>query len=258
MDKATLLGIVAGVLLLGWATLSGGSLSAFVDARALAITLGGTMAALLISTPLSRIRTLLPLLRAVLMGKEQNVHAWIEELVRMTAVARQEGLLALEEEAELLGDPFFQKGMMLAVDGTDPTKVRDLMELEIAALEERHRLGAQMFDLMARLAPAFGLVGTLIGLIRMLGQMENPRAVGPGMAVALVATLYGVLLANLLFAPISAKLKARSGEEVRAKEVILEGILAIQGGETPGMVKDRLQSFLSLRDRQEVHWQGEN
>lgn len=249
MDKFTLIGILAGLVLLAWAVLTGGPVSAFVDGRALAIILGGLLITALIARPLPQLLHLLGALKRALTQPEEDLQALVQRLAGLAMVRRRDGLLALEDAAEEAGDSFFYKGMMLAVDGNDDRLIRELLELEIDGLEQRHRQGSAVLDQLARLAPAFGLVGTLVGLIRMLGHMDKPGAVGPGMAVALVATLYGVLLANLVFAPLSTRLKARSAAEVRRRELIMEGILALQSGEGPAMIIERLEGFMSARER---------
>ena len=145
---------------------------------------------------------------------------------------------ALEDAAYQLGDEFLQKGILLIVDGTDPELVKNIMETELAFLEERHKEGQSIFETMGTLAPAFGLIGTIIGLINMLKQLDNPSAIGPGMAVALVTTFYGAMFANLIFIPIAGKLKVRSREEVLIKEVMIEGMLSIQAGENPRIIEE--------------------
>lgn len=159
--------------------------------------------------------------------------------------ARREGLLALEQDVMEINDPFLQKGIQLVVDGTDPELVRNILETKLTFLEERHQKGRGLFSTMGQLAPSFGLIGTLIGLIQMLSQLDDPTNLGSGMAVALITTLYGALLANLLFNPLAGKLRIRSLEEVLLKEVMIEGVLSIQAGENPRIVREKLNAFLA-------------
>jgi len=173
----------------------------------------------------------------------------IKTLVQFTQKARREGLLALEDEAASVEDAFLSKGVQLVVDGTDPELVRSILETELSFLENRHRTGAAMFETMASLAPSFGMVGTLIGLIQMMGTLDDPEKIGPGMAVALVTTFYGTILANLVFTPLAGKLKVRSAEEILLREVMIEGILSIQAGDNPRIVEEKLNAFLAPKVR---------
>ena len=153
--------------------------------------------------------------------------------------------MALEEEADNLDDAFLQKGIRLVVDGTDPETVRQILDIEVTFLEERHQSGQQVFEFMGQVAPAFGMVGTLVGLIIMLGHLDEPSMIGPAMAVALITTFYGVVLSNLVFLPIAGKLRVKSAEEVLLREMMIEGILSIQAGENPHIVEQKLESFLA-------------
>ncbi len=245
LDLATLIGIGAGIFLMIWAMISGGSVREFLNLSGLAITLGGTLAATMIHYPLPRLRETFNIIRNVFRGDEEDVHSLMEQMVGYAERARREGLLALDEEADMAPDPFLRKGLGLVVDGIDPEMVRAIMERDLDALQVRHKQGAGLFETMAQYAPAFGLVGTLIGLVKMLNGIQDPAQIGPGMAVALLTTLYGALLANLIFQPIAGKLKVRSAEEILRKEAMLEGILAIQAGDGPSIIREKLNSFLA-------------
>lgn len=249
MDLATLIGIAAGALLVLWAMASNGTLLDFVNPASMAITLGGTLAATMVHYPWPRLRTTIKIVRNAFKRQEQDAQSLIQSLAGYAERARREGLLALEEEAENAPDPFLRKGLGLVVDGTDPEVVRTILENDLSSLEERHKQGAGLFETMASYAPAFGLVGTLIGLIQMLQGLDDPTKIGPGMAVALLTTLYGTLMANLIFLPIAGKLKVRSGEEIFRKEVMLEGILAIQAGDGSSIIQEKLNSFLAPGNR---------
>lgn len=244
MDLSTLAGLGLGLLLVALAMLKGGSFSDFINLTSLAITLGGTVAATLVYYPASRLRTLFPVLRKAFRSGEEDIDGLIGTLLGYAEAARKEGALALEPEAESASDPFLRKGLNLIVDGTDPEDVRAVLETDLAALEERHRQGAGLFETMAQFAPAFGLIGTLIGLIQMLKALDDPSRIGPTMGAALLTTLYGVLLANLVLLPIAGKLKTRSAAEVFRKEIAIEGLLAVQAGDTPAMVALKLNGFL--------------
>jgi chemotaxis protein MotA len=158
----------------------------------------------------------------------------------------------LEDAAYQVEDDFLKKGILLIVDGTDPELVRNILETELAFLEDRHKTGQSIFETMGALAPAFGMIGTLIGLIRMLRNLNNPEAIGPGMAVALLTTFYGALLANLVFIPVAGKLKIRSNEEILNKEVMIEGMLSIQAGENPRIIEEKLKAFLAPKIRESL------
>lgn len=178
--------------------------------------------------------------------------AVIKQLVGFADTARKEGLLALEGEIEKIEDPFFQRGLQLAVDGTDPADVREMLELDLDRMGARHRDGAGFFSTAAGMAPAMGMVGTVIGLVDMLGNLDDPSTLGPAMAVAFLTTLWGAFIANYFFQPIAARLKKLAADEMAAKELILEGILSIQAGANPRAVAGKLVSFLPPGEREAV------
>jgi chemotaxis protein MotA len=249
LDLATLVGIVMGTVLLVLAIMRNSALTDFVDFASVLIVIGGTIAATLIFYPLSRVLEIMKVVKNAFLGKDTDPAEVINTMVRFAERARREGLLALEDAAAELPDPFLRKGMQLVVDATDPDLVKGILETELAFLEERHKQGAGIFEAMALLAPAFGMIGTLIGLIGMLKTLDDPSTIGPNMAVALLTTFYGALLANFIFLPIAGKLKVRSAEEVLMKEVIIEGILSIQSGDPPRLVEDKLKAFLAPKMR---------
>jgi chemotaxis protein MotA len=252
-----MIGIATGALLLGWAVTKNGSLLDFIDPASFAITLGGTIAATMINYPLSRLKATLQIVRRVFTTHPDSLPDLIDALVHYAERARREGLLALEDEAENAEDPFLRKGLSLVVDGNDQEVIRQILENDLTALEQRHKQGAGLFESMAQYAPAFGLVGTLIGLVQMLRSIELPSQIGPGMAVALLTTLYGALLANLIFLPMAGKLKVRSAEEVLRKEVMVEGILAIQAGDGPVVLHAKLNAFLAPTRRADRRSRGQ-
>jgi len=252
MDMTTTIGLVTGVILIGMALFLGGTANAFWDVKSLLITFGGTVAATLISFPMDRIVEAGRVLRKVFRGTTEDGFEIIAKLVRFAEKARREGLLALEDDADQAVDPFLKKGLQLVVDGSDPELVRDILQTELSFLEERHKSGASLFDTMGALSPAFGMIGTIIGLIQMLRNLDDPSTIGSGMATALVTTFYGALAANLLFIPIANKLKGRSQDELLTKQVMLEGILSIQAGDNPRVVEEKLRVFLAPRMRKSV------
>ncbi|OUM97413.1 MAG: flagellar motor protein MotP [Firmicutes bacterium ZCTH02-B6] len=245
MDRSSVLGIFIGLTAIIWAVTSDGDWRLFVDWPSLVIVLGGTIAATLISHPMEQIARVPMLVRVAFSQRRQTAADVIPLMVHFAEKARREGLLAMEEEAEALEDPFLRKGIQLAVDGVDPEIVRNVLETEIDFLSERHAAGRAVFQTAGNFAPAFGMLGTLVGLIRMLAYLENPDQIGSGLAVALITTFYGAVLANLVFLPIAGKLQVKSSQELLVKALVVEGILAIQAGDNPRIVEEKLRAFLS-------------
>lgn len=223
----------------------GGGLGWFINIPSAMIVLGGTFGAVLINYPMSDILRVVKVARNVFFEKKLRTEKVIEMLLDMSKIARRDGILALEEKVKDVKDPFFAKGMMLMIDGIEPSTLSKILYTEVEYVEERHKLGAEIFTTMGNFAPAMGMVGTLIGLVKMLMQMEDPSAIGPAMAVALVTTFYGVILANLLFMPIAGKLKTRSVKELMIKELVINGILSVQSGDNPRVLEQKLHSFIS-------------
>ncbi len=249
MDLATLLGITVGTGLLLGAILLDGSLNSFFNVQSVMIVLGGTTAAILVNFSLKQVLGLIPLVRITLIAKSHDTADMISTLVEFAESARREGLLALEEKAQDTDEDFLKKGVQLIVDGTDAELVRSILQIELSFIEDRHRSGQNLLEQMGAFAPAFGMIGTLIGLIQMLQQLDDPSQIGSGMAVALLTTLYGAVLANLIFLPMAAKLKIKSTEELQFKEIMIEGILSIQAGENPRILEEKLKAFLPPRVR---------
>lgn len=252
MDLATIIGIISGIVLMTWAILTGGTLSAFIHIPSAMIVFGGVVAATLINYPLSKLTSLMKIIKIVFTEKPIEAGDVIHAIIGLAETARREGLLALEDAAYQLKDDFMKKGILLIVDGTDPELVKNIMETELAFLEERHREGQGILETMGTLAPAFGLIGTIIGLINMLKNLDKPELIGPGMAVALITTFYGALIANMFFIPMAGKLKVRSREEILVKEVVIEGILSIQAGENPRIIEEKLKAFLAPDNRKRM------
>lgn len=257
MDLSTIIGLVVGLFILYNALSSGGSsIMTYWDWPSFQITVGGTIFATMINYPLDKILSAGKIAKNIFVSKTAKPAEVIATLVSFAEKARREGLLALEDDANKLEDPFLQKGISLVVDGTDPELVRSILETELAFLEDRHAAGASLFEVMGTLAPAWGMLGTIIGLIAMLKNLKDSAAIGSGMALALITTLYGSFLANFFFLPIAGKLKLRSAEEVLIKEVMVEGILSIQAGDNPRIVEEKLKAFLAPKLRQSVQRKG--
>ncbi len=254
MDSATV-----GGLLLAWGALllsllmEGGDPRALINIPAFLLVFGGTLGAATMSFRIHQIMGIPDILRQAFTSKEHDVPGTIAMLVRFAERARRDGLLILEEDAGRAHDEFLQRGIRLAVDGTDPEVVREIMSTDIHFLQARHKVGESIFATMGGFAPTLGIIGTVMGLIHMLANLGDPGKMGPLIAGAFIATLYGVSSANLIFLPIGNKLKARSAEEVLVREVIIEGILAIQAGDNPRIVEEKLKAFLAPQLRQIVH-----
>lgn len=250
MDLSTIIGLISGIILVTWGIMDAGKLSWFWSFSSLLIVVGGTIAAIFIAFPLKKVLSTMKVVKKAFSNSTYEIATIINKIVSLANVARREGLLALEEAVEEIEDAFLQKGVMLIVDGTDPELVKNILETEIAFLEERHNEGKSIFDTMGTLAPAFGMIGTLIGLVAMLKQLDEPSTIGPSMAVALLTTLYGSLIANMLCIPIARKLKLKSREEILLKEIMIEGLLSIQAGENPRIIEEKLKAFLppSIRE----------
>ena len=249
MDLGTLLGIVSGFGLVIIAMSMGGGLGAFINAPSVMIVCGGTMGATLINYPISDVLGVIKVAKNAFFSQKVKTEKITEMLIEMSKVSRREGILGLEKTLKDIKDPFFVKGMTLMIDGIEPAKLSELLDTEVEYIEERHRLGAEIFMTMGNFAPAMGMIGTLIGLVKMLMQMDDPSSIGPSMAVALITTFYGVILANLIFIPISGKLRTRSAQELATKQLIMSGVLSVQSGDNPRMLEQKLHSFLSPKER---------
>ncbi len=225
------------------------NLAGFIDPPAILMVLGGAAAVALVGFPLHRVLSLFKVVKLLFFRKKENLHDLIDQLVRLAEVARRDGLLALENKASDINHPFVALGIQMAVDGVKPDTVEEVLRTDINAMEGRHHEAKKVFDTIGRCGPAFGLIATLLGLILMLGNLSNAEAVGPSMAVALIGTLYGVTTANLIAIPMAEKLACFNHEEVLAKEIILKGVLAIQSGDSPRIVEQKLSTFLPPQSR---------
>lgn len=258
MDIASLIGFFGGIFVLLFGIINGGEgLLSYVNPPSVFITFGGTICSTIFSFPISNIRNIPKLVGIAFREHRTDLNAVIDRLIQLANKARKDGLLSLEDAARELDDDFLEKGLMLIVDGTDPELVRNMLETELDFIEERHDIGAQMFDAMALFGPAFGMLGTLVGLIAMLQNMNDPTTVGPQMAIALVTTLYGSMIANMFAQPVATKLRKRSADEMLERQIQLEGLLSIQAGENPRIIEEKLKAFLPPSIRREPRQIGE-
>ncbi|MBN1345959.1 MAG: MotA/TolQ/ExbB proton channel family protein [Phycisphaerae bacterium] len=244
MDIATLIGLFAGSGLILWAIMSGSDISYFIDSGSVAIVVGGSVATSLISNPLKDFFGVAKVVKNAFFTRASDPKKLIEDLVGYAEVARRDGILSLENATKDIEDDFVVQGIQMAVDGTDPELIEQIMTSEVETLAERHSSGKALLDGVGKYAPAFGMIGTLIGLVAMLQNMDDPSKIGPGMAVALLTTLYGALMANLVALPLADKLGNRSQEEMLNKAIIIRGVMSIQSGDNPRIVEQKLKTFL--------------
>ncbi len=221
----------------------------YLDLPSAIITFGGALAATLCSHSMPDFIAGLKSLLLIFKSPSANTTDIIKKIIELSNVARKDGLLSLEEAAADMDEPFLKKGILLVVDGTDPDLVRDIMQAEMDNAEARHKTCMGFWDTLAAMGPAWGMIGTLVGLVNMLNNMEDASSIGPSMAVALITTLYGSLLANWICTPTSNKLKADNAIEMIQKEVMVEGLLSIQAGENPRVIEEKLKSFLAPKER---------
>lgn len=239
-----LIGIALGIGLLVWSITSGGPIAAFIDAPSLVITLGGSFSALLVSFPLTDLKKIPNVLKQLLLQSEIKEEELIATVVDISKKTRSQGILAIENDIKELDNEMLVYGLEMVVDGSDPEDIREIMEIKAENIEKRHSVGQNIFNKWGELAPGFGMLGTLIGLIIMLGQLTDPSTIGSGMATALITTFYGSLLANMIFLPIATNLKIQTEAEMQLCEMAIEGVLSIQAGQNPRVIEQKLRSYL--------------
>ena len=253
MDLASLIGFIAclGLVIFGIVTGDDGvaAINFFMSASSALITFGGAFMATLMAFTLQDFLAGMKSFTLIFKAVNVNVPEMITKIIELSNVARKEGLLSLEEAAGNLDDEFMKKGIMLIVDGTDPELVRGILETDLNSIEGRHKTCISVWETCSSMGPAWGMIGTLVGLVIMLQHMSDPSALGPAMAVALITTFYGSLLANWVCTPTANKLKAINSIEIQAKEIMIEGPLSIQAGENPRVIEEKLKSFLAPKDR---------
>ncbi|MEW9093616.1 MAG: motility protein A [Clostridiaceae bacterium] len=255
-DALTGIGIIVGSFTMLWAMsmkslteYDFGQLKLFFDVASILITIGGSLCAMLITYPLNYFKKLMTVVVQSFKESEKSSLDIIGQFTELSRKARREGLLSLEDEINQINDGFLKKGLQMVVDGIEPDTIKDILELEISEMERRHKIGADMLRTWGAYAPAFGMSGTLIGLIQMLANLTDSSQIASGMAKALVTTFYGSLMAYLFFNPMAANLALKSDEEAAIREMMLEGILSIQSGVNPRIVEEKLISYLSPEER---------
>lgn len=252
MDIATIIGILLGFTVVTSAIVAGGGWQMFIHLPSLAITIGGMLCATLIHFSLPQFLGIFSVVKKTIITKVPSQSELIQKMVNYAAISRRDGPLALEQEIRNVDNLFFAKGLQMLVDGQESDNINEIMSMEIQYLQDRHAIGKKILEFMGSAAPAFGMIGTLIGLIQMLRSLESPESIGAGMAVALITTFYGALTANLIFLPLAGKLGLYSKAESTVMEMVVEGICAIARGDNPTAVREKIQVFVSQGRREEV------
>lgn len=250
MDLATIIGLVLSFGLVASGIMVGSSLLVFADVPSALIVLGGTVGCTLVNYPLNKVLSVIGVIKQTVFTKAESPSEIIGRFMDYANRARREGILSLEPLLKEIDDDYLRKGLQLTVDGLEPATIENILDTEVSYLEQRHEAGAEIVGVMGAFAPAMGMIGTVIGLVQMLQTMSDPSTIGPAMAVALITTFYGALLANLVFLPMAGKLRDRSRDELLTRDLIKEGILAISKGENPRIIEEKLNSFLPPKQRQ--------
>ncbi|SEU07572.1 chemotaxis protein MotA [Salinibacillus kushneri] len=259
-DILTPIGIFIGLtmVLFGIYTNGGiGGVSSFIQASSILVVLGGLIGAILINFSLKDLKLTFKVFKEAFRSDNYDLKGLIQLFVTLSEKARREGLLALENEVDEVEDPYIRKGVLLAIDGIEPEVINDIMNAEIVAMEERHQRGRAIFQKAGEYAPSWGMIGTLIGLVLMLNNLSNPETIGPSMAVALLTTFYGTLLANLVFTPLAGKLENKTDEEIFLKQIVIEGVIGVQSGQNPKILEEKLSAFLSNEQKNDLEEEEE-
>lgn len=250
MDKATFIGVVLGVgLILVSIFIGGGGLLPFVDLPSMLIVFGGSIAATLINFPMKAALSVFSVVKNCFFSKLPEASEVIAQFSELATLARRDGLLALEGKMEEIEDPFLKRGLEQVVGGGAVEEVSNSMETELAYIEQRHTTGKKIVDSIGAAAPAFGMIGTLIGLVQMLRALDDPSKIGGGMAVALLTTLYGAIVSNLFCIPLAGKLETRAADESLIRELMISGLRSLIEGQAPTVTQERLLAFLSPKSR---------
>ncbi len=251
MDIATLVGVIAGVILITVAMALGGGIGGFIDIPSILIVIGGTFAATLINFPLKQFLRTMKVGMKLLFAKEEDPLEIIRRYIQLAVLVRKEGQLALEEASTTIEHPFMRKGLLLVADGVDAEALNGILRLQNVTVQQRHKIPQEVLKAGGRWAPAFGMIGTLIGLVSMLGSMDDPSQIGPKMAIALLTTMYGALIANLFCLPMAGKLKQRTEQEVLINTIIAEGLQGLQMGLNPRLLEEKLKAFLPTAQQEQ-------
>ena len=251
MDLGLLFGFLGTWALLLWALLAGGQMGIYIDVPSVVLVIGASATVMFMAFPAGNVRKIINVARKAFVHHTKPIDQLIEDMVSYAEIARRDGILSLENATKDMKDPFIVRGIQMAVDGTDPELIEQIMNNELDNLVERHENGKGLFETIGKYAPAFGMIGTLVGLVAMLANLSDPASLGAGMAVALITTLYGAIIANAIALPIADRLARRSADEVLYKTVIIKGVMAIQSGDNPRVVEQKLRTFLPPSARKE-------
>jgi chemotaxis protein MotA len=249
MDIATLIGTVLAYVLIVAAMLMGAGVGPYIDIPSVLIVVAGTFAIIFMAYPMDRALGIMKYTMKTLKYPLDDPANLISQLVEFAVKARRDGILSLESAEDEVNDEFLKKGIRLAVDGTEPEVIKNILETELEYMAARHKIGANVLGSMEGFAPAMGMIGTLIGLVAMLQSMEDPSTIGPAMAVALLTTMYGAIMANLFAGPYKVKIEGYSAKEQLIREIMIGGIMAIQAGDNPRIVEQKLNAYLPPSQR---------
>jgi len=249
MDLGTIFGLIGTWVLIVWAMFAGGSLVYFIDLPSVIMVIGGSITVLFLCFPTGYLKKFFKVAKNGFVHKPRSIEKLVEDMVSYAEIARRDGILSLENATKEIDDPFIVAGIQMAVDGTDPELIEQIMENDLDQLVERHQTAKGMFDALGKYSPAFGMIGTLVGLVLMLQNMDDPSKIGPGMAVALLTTMYGSIIANAFALPLADRLARRSSEEVLVRTIIIKGVMSIQSGDNPRVVEQKLRTFLPPSQR---------
>ncbi len=249
MDLGLIFGFVGTWALVLVAMLLGGKMGIYVDIPSVVMVFGGSITVVLFCFPMGYVKGIAKIVMKAVFWKSQPIDKLIADMVRFAEIARRDGILSLEAQCKEIDDPFVVQGIQMAVDGTDPELIEAVLLNDLDNVVERHEVGKGMFDAITKYAPAIGMIGTLVGLVAMLADLSDPAAIGAGLAVALLTTLYGAMVANILTGPLSDRLVRRSAEELMYKTIIVKGVMSIQSGDNPRVVEQKLRTFLPPSQR---------
>ena len=244
MDLGILFGFLGTWVLLVWALMAGGNIFAYVDVPSIILVLGASITVVFFCFPAGNVKRIISVGKKAFFHKNRPVEQLIADLVSYAEIARRDGILSLESAMADIDDPFVVRGIQMAVDGSDPELIESVLNSEVENTVERHEVGKALFDALGKYAPAFGMIGTLVGLVAMLADLSDPSQIGAGMAVALLTTLYGAVVANAVALPVADRLALRSSEEVLYKTIVIRGVMSIQSGDNPRVVEQKLRTYL--------------
>ena len=253
MDIATIIGLAAGFgLILISIAMGSGGLMPFIDFPSMMITVGGSIAALFINFPMAQVFSSMSVIKNCFLVKLPETGEIITQFKELATIVRKDGMLALEKELEKVSDDFMKRGLESVISGANDAQLQNLLETELSQIESRHTAGKKIVDSAGAAAPAFGMIGTLVGLVQMLNALDDPSKIGGGMATALLTTLYGAIISNVVCIPLSGKLEARNNEELMVRELMITGLVSLASGAAPRAIEESLTAYLSPKSREEL------